>query len=65
MVDLPDIIFEQPEVPKTDDERTEEETKRFHSLSEQDLDNLAENRNSYMTKKQTSWAIKILRGRSI
>ena len=46
MVDLPDIMFE-------------EETKRFHTLSDQELNTLAEKRNSYMTRKQTCWAIKI------
>ena len=65
MVDLPDNFFEKPEVPENDGEDTEDETRRFQSVSDQDLDNLAENRNSYMTRKQTSWAIKIFRGRSI
>ena len=72
MVDLPDNFFQQPqaevsepEVPENDFEQTEEESKRFQHMSDQDLDTLAENRNSHLTRKQTSWAIKIFRGRSI
>ena len=64
MVDLPDIMFEQPQVPALDEKPMEEETKRFHTLSDQELNTLAENRNSHMTRKQTCWAIKIFRGRS-
>ena len=68
--DLPDIMFEDPEAESQEpdvalpiDEDTEEETKRFKSVSDEDLDHLAKNRNSHMTQKQTTWAVKIFRGR--
>ena len=36
------------------------EKKRFDIVSEEQLDDLALNRNSYRTRKQTVWAVKIL-----
>lgn len=37
-------------------------TARFPNVSDEDLNQLAEEKNSNQTKKQTSWAVKILKG---
>ena len=58
-IDEADDIVDTPQQEKK--ETTEK--KRFLSLKEEEINQIEQNRTCYRTKKQTAWAVTILKGR--
>lgn len=65
---LDECVFE-PNVGATEEKQNEEiekkRSKRFVSVTEQELDDFALNRNSKRTRKQTDWAVSIFKGETL
>ena len=59
-MEMPDI----PEIPKKNETTENTAKERFPKVSTKELDNIELNRTSENTKKQTSWAIMIFKGKT-
>ena len=63
-LNLPDDFVFDPAAVKVE-KKEDLAQKRFQDMTEQELDDLAVNRNSYRTRKQTEWAVRIFKGETL